>query len=65
LAFKHYNPEELVEGKPMKDHLRFSVVYWHTFRNRLSDPFGSGTAIRPWMMVLKRLKMPKPRPRGF
>src|SRR5687767_7909520 len=48
LAFKHYNPGELVEGKRMEDHLRFSVVYWHTFRNRLSDPFGVGTAMRPW-----------------
>ena len=48
LAFKWYNPDEIVEGKKMKDHLRFSVVYWHTFRNRLSDPFGMGTAIRPW-----------------
>jgi len=48
LAFKHYNPTELVEGKSMQDHLRFSVVYWHTFRNTLSDPFGAGTAIRPW-----------------
>src|SRR5881394_661658 len=48
LAFKHYNPDELVEGKSMKEHLRFSVVYWHTFRNRLSDPCGVGTAIRPW-----------------
>ena len=48
LAFKHYNPDELVEGKSMRDHLRFSVVYWHTFRNRLSDPFGVGTAVRPW-----------------
>lgn len=48
LAFKHYNPDELVEGKPMRDHLRFSVAYWHTFRNVLSDPFGSGTALRPW-----------------
>jgi xylose isomerase len=48
LAFKHYNPDEKVEGKRMKDHLRFSVVYWHTFRNRLSDPFGVGTAMRPW-----------------
>ena len=48
LAFKHYNADELVEGKPMKDHLRFSVVYWHTFRNTLSDPFGMGTALRPW-----------------
>ncbi len=48
LAFKHYKADELVEGKTMKDHLRFSVVYWHTFRNRLADPFGVGTAIRPW-----------------
>src|SRR5882762_5945804 len=48
LAFKHYNPDERVEGKPMRDHLRFSVVYWHTFRGMGSDPFGVGTAIRPW-----------------
>jgi xylose isomerase len=48
LAFKHYNAEERVAGRTMKEMLRFSVVYWHTFRNRLSDPFGVGTAIRPW-----------------
>ncbi|HEX8199390.1 MAG TPA: xylose isomerase [Isosphaeraceae bacterium] len=48
LEFKHYNPDEVVEGKAMRDHLRFSVVYWHTFANPLSDPFGSGTALRPW-----------------
>jgi xylose isomerase len=48
LAFKHYNENEIIEGKSMKDHLRFSVVYWHTFRNPLSDPFGAGTALRPW-----------------
>lgn len=48
LAFKHYNADEVIEGKTMRDHLRFSVVYWHTFRNTLSDPFGVGTAIRPW-----------------
>ncbi|MCC6352552.1 MAG: xylose isomerase, partial [Verrucomicrobiae bacterium] len=40
LAFKHYNADELVEGKKMRDHMRFSVVYWHTFRNPLADPFG-------------------------
>lgn len=48
LAFKHYNADELVEGRTMKEWLRFSVVYWHTFRNRMSDPFGMGTAVRPW-----------------
>ncbi len=48
LAFKHYNADEVVEGRTMKQWLRFSVVYWHTFRNQLSDPFGAGTAVRPW-----------------
>ena len=48
LAFRYYNAEELVEGKSMRDHLRFSVVYWHTFRGQGSDPFGPGTAVRPW-----------------
>lgn len=32
----------------MKDHFRFSIVYWHTFRGTGSDPFGPGTAVRPW-----------------
>ena len=48
LAFKHYDADEKVEGKRMADHLRFSVAYWHTFRGMLSDPFGVGTAVRPW-----------------
>ena len=48
LAFKYYNPDEIVEGKTMKEHLRFSVVYWHTFRNGLRDQFGDETAVRPW-----------------
>ena len=48
LAFKHYNPDELVEGKTMHDHLRFSVVYWHTMCGQGADMFGGPTAIRPW-----------------
>ena len=48
LAFRWYNPDELVAGKSMKDHLRFSIVYWHTFRGTGSDPFGAGTMVRPW-----------------
>ena len=62
LAFKWYNPDEVVEGKPMKDHLRFSVVYWHTLRGTGSDMFGVGTWQRPWedgtnslAMALKRV----------
>lgn len=48
LAFRYYNPDEQIEGKSMRDHLRFSVVYWHTFRGQGADPFGPGTAVRPW-----------------
>lgn len=48
LAFRHYNADEVIEGRTMKDHLRFSVVYWHTFRGQGADPFGPGTAVRPW-----------------
>ena len=48
LAFRWYNEEEEVEGKTMKEHLRFSVVYWHTFRGTGMDPFGSPTMQRPW-----------------
>ena len=48
LAFRYYDADEVVEGRTMLDHLRFSVVYWHTFRGQGSDPFGPGTAVRPW-----------------
>ncbi|MCH2181960.1 MAG: xylose isomerase [Mariniblastus sp.] len=48
LAFRWYNPDEMIEGKSMRDHLRFSVVYWHTFRANGSDPFGMPTLNRPW-----------------
>jgi xylose isomerase len=48
LAFKHYNADEVVEGKTMREHLRFAVAYWHTFRATGSDPFGAGTLQRPW-----------------
>jgi xylose isomerase len=48
LAFKHYNPDQLVEGKTMAEHLRFSVAYWHAFRNGCSDQFGGPTRLMPW-----------------
>jgi len=48
LAFKFYNPEEKIGGKTMEEILRFGVAYWHTFTEDLSDPFGVGTAVRPW-----------------
>lgn len=48
LAFRHYNASEIVEGRSMRDWLRFSICYWHTFRGTGSDPFGAGTLLRPW-----------------
>ncbi|MDE1548815.1 xylose isomerase [Jeotgalibaca caeni] len=48
-AFRHYNPEEEVLGKPMKDHMRFAIAYWHSFVNEGNDPFGKGVNQRTWL----------------
>jgi xylose isomerase len=48
LSFRHYNADEKIEGKSMKDHFRFAVCYWHTFRGMGGDPFGPGCHRRPW-----------------
>jgi xylose isomerase len=48
LAFRHYHADEAIEGKSMREHLRFAVAYWHTFRGTGADPFGPGCAVRPW-----------------
>ena len=47
-AFRHYNPDEIVMGKRLEDHLRFAVAYWHSFAWPGGDPFGLGTFERPW-----------------
>ena len=48
LAFRHYDPDELVLGKRLEDHLRFAVAYWHSFAWPGGDPFGGQTFERPW-----------------
>jgi len=49
LAFKHYDPsEDAGGGRSMKEQMRFSIAYWHSFRGVGSDPFGPGTIRRPW-----------------
>ncbi|MEL6588170.1 MAG: xylose isomerase, partial [Pseudomonadota bacterium] len=47
-AFRHYNPDEMVAGKRMEDHLRFAVAWWHSFAWPGGDPFGGQTFERPW-----------------
>jgi len=48
LAFKYYNPSQLVAGKTMSEHFKFAVAYWHTFCGVGADPFGPGTQSFPW-----------------
>ncbi len=58
-AFRHYNPDEMVMGKRMEEHLRFAVAYWHSFAWPGGDPFGGQTFDRPWFgdtMALAKLK---------
>lgn len=61
LAFKYYNPNEVVLGKPMKDHLKFAVAYWHTFTYMGIDPFGKETMHRPWDQVKDDMEKAKNR----
>lgn len=60
LCFRHYDPNEIVLGKRMEDHLRFAVAYWHSFAWEGGDPFGGRTFERPWFpadtMDLARLR---------
>ena len=58
-AFRHYNPDEIVMGKRLEDHLRFAVAWWHSFAWPGGDPFGGQTFERPWFgdtMELAKLK---------
>jgi xylose isomerase len=48
LSFRWYDPDRLVLGKRMEDHLRFAVCYWHSFNWPGTDPFGGQTFDRPW-----------------
>ena len=48
LAYRFYNPDEVVAGKRLEDHLRFAVAYWHSFAWPGGDPFGGQTFERPW-----------------
>ncbi len=49
LAYRWYDPERIVLGKPLKDHLRLTVCYWHSLVMNGADPFGAPTLLRPWM----------------
>ncbi len=60
-GLRHYDPHELVGGKKAKDHLRFSMAYWHTMCGEGRDPFGVGTLQRPWLTAAGPMEMAEAR----
>ena len=61
LAFKWYDEKHVVAGKPMKEHLRFAVAYWHTLCGDGGDPFGPGTKQFPWEKAVDQMDKSKDR----
>ena len=59
LAFRWYDKDQVVLGKRLEDHLRFSVAYWHSFTWPGGDPFGGETFLRPWMHGSDALQLAK------
>src|SRR5690606_16247396 len=57
LAFKWYDPDKIVLGKRMADHLRFAICYWHSFCWPGTDPFGGESFLRPWMQAGDAMQM--------
>ena len=49
LAYRFYDAGRVVMGKPLRDHLRLAVCYWHSLAMNGTDPFGAATIDRPWM----------------
>ncbi|MCQ2464058.1 MAG: xylose isomerase [Oscillospiraceae bacterium] len=48
LAFKYYNPDEVICGKKMREHLKFALSWWHTMGGDGTDMFGVGTTDKNW-----------------
>jgi xylose isomerase len=58
-AYKYYDPDKMIGQKSMKEHLRFAVAYWHTYQGTGADPFGPGTALRPWDNINDPMELAK------
>ena len=48
LSFKYYNPEEVINGQTMREHMKFALSWWHTMGGDGTDMFGCGTADKAW-----------------
>ncbi len=56
LAFRYYDEHRLVAGKPLRDHFRFALAYWHTICGTGIDPFGAPTKVWPWLQASDPLR---------
>jgi xylose isomerase len=59
LAFRYYDAEKVVYGKPMKEWFKFCMAWWHTLCAEGGDPFGPGTQIHPWVGAADALQAAK------
>lgn len=59
MAFRYYDPNRIVYGKPMKEWFRFSMAWWHTLCATGDDPFGGGTKDFPWAEGASDLEIAK------
>ena len=61
LAFKYYDENKAINGKTLKEHLRFAMAYWHTLHGTGGDPFGPGTKTFPWAIKTNPIERAKDR----
>ncbi|WP_350292231.1 xylose isomerase [uncultured Croceitalea sp.] len=59
MAYKFYNPDQVVAGKTMYEHFKFAMAYWHTLCGIGGDPFGPGTKSFPWANATDPIQMAK------
>ena len=61
LAYKYYDPDRKIMGKPLRDHFKFAMCYWHSMNDNGTDPFGRLTNLYPWNQETDVLKQAKNR----
>jgi len=59
MAFRYYDAEKVVYGKPMKEWFKFCMAWWHTLCAEGGDQFGGGTQIHPWVGAADALQAAK------
>ena len=59
MAFRYYDAEKVINGKKMKDWLKFAMAWWHTLCAEGGDPFGGGTKSFPWKTNADRVQAAK------